>query len=302
MSAQGTVPLESARLAAYSEQVPCYICSGENAYDAELCRHCSAPMALALQSDRGRPPHLVAAIGATGAGKTVYLGMLTDMLSRRNDQLHLLARGAFSITLQQTTIGALAKCDFPDKTPNEPDRWNWMHCQIAGRSRSQPLELIMPDMAGESLIQEVDHPHSYPVIRQFLSRCWGVQLLIDAARLYEGGQEQDFFTMKLLSYLCELDPHPKRGWGRRPIALVFTKADQCEDCFDDPEAFAKQWAPGLHRLCLERLKRYRFFAAGVAGACAHRWAFGRRVTVPLRIEPRGIVEPFQWLLKEMGHK
>ena len=73
---------------------------------------------------------MIAAIGPSGAGKTVYLGMLTDMLSRQDDDLQLLARGAFSIKLQQHTMAALARCEFPHKTPNEPDRWNWVHCQV----------------------------------------------------------------------------------------------------------------------------------------------------------------------------
>jgi hypothetical protein len=49
--------------------------------------------------------------------------------------------------------------------------------------------------------------------------------------------------------------------------------------------------------CQERLPKYRIFAAGVAGACAYRRELGGiRRRIPLRIEPRGIVEPFNWLI------
>ena len=110
---------------------------------------------------------MLAAIGPSGAGKTVFLGMLTEMLSRQEDDMQLLARGAFSIRLQQQTMSALSRCEFPQKTPNEPDRWNWVHCQVL-RKKRKPTELIMPDLAGEALLEEVDHPNTFPVIRSFL--------------------------------------------------------------------------------------------------------------------------------------
>ena len=145
----------------------------------------------------------------------------------------------FSVSLQQLTI-SLANCEFPDKTPNEPDRWNWIHCQVRSSNKRNPSELIMPDLSGEAILEEVDHPHTYPVIGAFLSKCSGIMLLIDAVRLMEGGKDQDFFAMKMLSYLSELDDDHKSGWCRRPISMIFTKADQCEVCFDDPGEFARK--------------------------------------------------------------
>jgi hypothetical protein len=38
----------------------------------------------------------------------------------------------------------------------------------------------------------------------------------------------------------------------------------------------------------------------MAGACAYRDVAGvGRVRVPLRVEPRGIVEPFHWLVQQV---
>ncbi len=295
------LPMESYRLAQYSVQVPCYVCEGPNTFDAELCRHCQAPMALAHQANTQKVrPKMIAVVGSAGSGKTVYLGMLTDMLSRQEDGLQLLARGAFSITLQQNTVSALAHCRFPDKTPAEPDCWHWVHCQVRMPGRRQPVELIVPDMAGESVHAEIEHPHTYPVIRSFAEKCCGVIVLIDAARINDGDQDQDFFAMKLLSYLSELYGDNKKGREKRPLALMFTKADRCEECFDDPAGFAEKKAPGMWQHCRERFPNHRFFAAGVAGACATVAAFGEGdIVVPLRIEPRGIVEPFQWLLEQL---
>ncbi len=296
------LPMDSFRLAEYATQLSCYVCGEDNTYDAEMCHSCQAPMALAHQANSQKlRPRMLAAIGASGVGKTVYLGMLLDMLSRQPQRMQILARGAFSITLQQTAIAALGKREFPAKTPNEPDQWNWMHCQVTVPDRRHAAELIMPDMSGEAILEEVDHPHTYRAVRAFLSKCSGILLLIDAVKLMEGSRDQDYFSMKLLSYLSELDDDPKKGWRHRPVALIFSKADQVERCFDDPAAYARQHASGLWQHCQERFRNHRFFASGVAGACSNRFIRGRgRITSPLRIEPRGVIEPFEWLVKQMN--
>src|SRR3989304_1777495 len=158
MTKAAVQPLESYRLGQYALPVCCYICNAENTYDAEYCHVCLAPMALAHQANsQNVHPKMIAVIGASGVGKTVYLGMLMDMLSRRTEKMQMLARGAFSITLQQLTISALARCAFPRKTPNEPDRWNWVHCQIQHPRQRQDLELLMPDMAGGAKKGEGDN-------------------------------------------------------------------------------------------------------------------------------------------------
>jgi double-GTPase-like protein len=302
MRANGMLEMDSYRLAAYTVPCPCYICGGGNNFDAELCRHCHAPMALAHQASSQKVhPRMVAAIGPSGAGKTVYLGMLADMLSRQDESMQLLARGAFSIKLQQHTMAALGRCEFPSKTPNEPDRWHWVHCQILRKNR-KPAELIMPDLAGEALLEEVDHPNTYPVIRSFLTKCASVLVLIDAPRAESGESDEDFHTMKLVSYLCELSSDRHNGWPNRPVALVFTKADQCENCFDNPAAFARRHTPGLVQQCRERLKRHQFFAVGVAGAVGIHNEPQGKIHVPLRIEPRGIIDPFRWLLEQLDSK
>jgi hypothetical protein len=297
-------PLESYRLAQYAVPVRCYLCDSENTFDAELCSHCLAPMALAHQvSDQGIEPRMIATVGASSAGKTVYLGMLMDMLSRLPSRFRVVTRGAFSITLQQNTIMAMARRCFPEKTASEPDRWNWVHCQLRRPAQADPFELIMPDMAGEAILEEVDHPHTYRVIGAFLRKSAGLLALVDAISLREGHRDHDYFTMKLLSYLAELDNDAERGWCQRPIAIVFTKADQCEPCFEDPVAFARSHAAGLWQQCQERFKRHRFFATSVAGAVGYcHSTFEGDVDVPLRVEPRGVTEPFEWLLDELARK
>jgi hypothetical protein len=295
------LPLDSYRLAEYAVPVPCYICHEGNSFDAERCRHCAAPMALAHQAQtRKIRPRMMAVLGTSGVGKTVYLGMLLDMLSRRPERMQILSRGAFSITLQQSVAGSLARGRFPDKTPGEAERWNWVHCQLRTAPRRGQIELIVPDMAGEAMLEEVDHPHTHIGIRRFLQECAGAILLVDAAEMDDGSPEQDYFAMKLLSYLNELQDEDELAWPSRPVAVVLSKADQCENCFENPVDFAHKRAAGLWRHCVERFPRHRFFASGVAGACAAIDVHGGgRIVVPLRIEPRGIVEPFEWLVQQI---
>jgi hypothetical protein len=296
-----TVELDSFRLAASGSHVACLICKESNTPGTETCRNCFAPMILAHQSNaRGSAPLMLAALGPSGVGKTVYLGMLLDMLSRQASGLQLSARGGFSVNLQQNTLAALGRCEFPSKTPNEPDRWNWVHCQLQSARHRQGIDLVLPDIAGEALFAEVDHPRSYQVIHCLLSRCDGVFILIDGTKLQSGSLDEDYFTMKLLSHLSELGSGTKSVWGTRPVALIFSKADQCESCFEDPGGYAQRHAPGLWRTCQQRFSRHAFFATGVAGACVTRHVSGGGVrSVPLRVEPRGIIEPFAWLTENL---
>ena len=75
MRANGVVLLDSYRLSQYAESAPCYICDGGNNFDAELCRHCFAPMALAHQASSQKIlPKMIAAIGPSGAGQLSHGG------------------------------------------------------------------------------------------------------------------------------------------------------------------------------------------------------------------------------------
>ncbi|HUS39405.1 MAG: hypothetical protein WBF93_08895 [Pirellulales bacterium] len=285
-----------------SDSVHCHICRTANAGGAELCQSCFAPLALSRQAaELKTEPYAIAVLGSAGAGKTVYLGMLMDILSRREAGMQLLARGAFSINMQQSTARALAHCEFPEKTPNEPDRWNWVHCQVKQPKVRKAREVIIPDPAGEAILEEIDHPGSYPAVKAVLERCRGVLVLVDTAAMEEGCPDQEYFAMKVLGYLAELRDGSMKGWGQRPVGVVFSKADQCESCFENPEHYAKSRASAMWRQCTERFRKHAFFACGVAGGFGYRVMEGDDVPVPvpLRVEPRGIVEPFEWLMKNV---
>jgi hypothetical protein len=106
--------------------------------------------------------------------------------------------------------------------------------------------------------------------------------------------------MKFLGYLSEIAQNGHGGWRKKPVALILTKADQCPQCQEDPSTYAQYHATGLWQHRQEHLDVCQFFAAGVAGACTvYQRADGRREHVPLRIEPHGVVEPFDWLLDQL---
>jgi len=296
------VALRTLEMARAARPVMCFVCSGHCPFDADLCTHCQAPLALSYQAyAQKRLPKLFAVLGSAGAGKTVYLGLLMDLLSRRQSQKSVLLRGAFSVKAQQETMQALAACRFPPRTPRNPELWNWVHCRIQLQPRSA-LDVILPDMAGDALLAELERPLSYPVTHALLRECEAALLLVDHERLEEEGAEEDYFAMKALSHLSELK-RDKRGRPNRrfPLAIVFTKAEGGPDVFADPAGYAAQRTPGMWRLARERFARTAFFAASVTGACAYRLDRGaQKPRVPLRIEPYGVVEPFQWLAEQMA--
>ncbi|MDP6557003.1 MAG: hypothetical protein QGG71_20205 [Pirellulaceae bacterium] len=300
--------LGTQRMACYdmferAQQTTCYICGEGNCVEVTHCARCGAPTALSHDVDRKQTsPHRVAVLGGPGVGKTVYLGMLMDMLSRQQGALQITARGAFSVSLQQSVMTALAGRRFPSPTQLDPQDWNWVHCEVKRSGKRRAVEIVLPDLAGTSFVQEVDHPNSCAPIRHFLQQCVAAMVLIDASQLEQGDHDQDYWAMKIIAFLHELDHTRKTGWQRRRLALVFAKCDQSEACFDDPEGFARTRVPGLWKACHDHLPRHRFFATSVVGATARITQDGRSTSVPLRVEPRGVVEPFSWLIERLSNR
>jgi double-GTPase-like protein len=299
------IPLESYLLAQQAAPITCLICEQENCRSATRCRSCRTPMALAHQAETVKhAPRIIAVIGASGVGKTVYLGMLMDILTRQVGLPHTTARGPLSISLQQTTATSLSTGWFPEKTARNPEHWHWVHCQFHCRRRRQPVEVVFADVAGDAFVEETEHDGRYPAIRALLARCAGVMVLADAERLKGGDHEQDFVTLKLLTLLGDLRDektrnHRLRTSERRPLALVLTKADKCDGKIEDPRDFAEAHAGTLLGSCQTRFPRHQVFACSVAGSTALRDLYGSPQHVPLRIEPHGIIEPFGWLVTEM---
>lgn len=280
----------------------CLICRSVNSDDAALCFECGAPMSLTRESiTQDRKPCLLTVIGDSNVGKTVYLGYLLDMLSRRAGDYEAVPKGPFSINLQQSVMSHIASRRFPPKTPNEVDQWHWAYCQVARRPNLDKwYDLVMPDLAGESIAAELDAPQSYVVIPGLLSQSNGIMLLVDASQAAMGNVHADFFAFKLMSYIDQLSGLKIDAKVRTPIAVVLCKSDYCPQAFDDPMTFARTNLNRLWNLCDSRFHNVAFFATSVIGAIG----FGSDgdhnvITVPLHSAPRGVLEPFEWLLSAL---
>lgn len=281
------------------EDPACPLCEQPLAWGSS-CNQCFAP-AEVIDSilSRAGTPRFLGVVGPSGVGKTVYLGMLLDLIGRGAGGLSGVARGPFSLTLQRNLILSLERQRFPDKTPNEPDRWHWIHAEVSLGRRKPVCDIVTPDIAGESLMQEIEHPGTYPTILALVARCSGLVVLVDVLRLTADGQAQELFAVQLLSYLDSLRAN-SRGQVVMPVAIVFTKTDLCDEPIRDVDAFARSNAPALYRLCHNRLQKFHFFCSGVAGSTGRLVdRLGQESLVPLRVEPRGVLEPFAWLMGQV---
>ncbi len=280
----------------------CLVCRTTNSEDAMLCAHCAAPMALTHESiAQDQRPSIITIIGDSNVGKTVYLGYLLDMLSRRAGEFEAVPKGPFSVNLQHTVMSHLASRLFPPKTPNEVDQWHWAYCQIINRKNSERWhDLVMPDMAGEAIAAELDAPHTYAVIRGILAQSTGIMLLVDASQAAMGNVHADFFAFKLMSYIDQLAGLKSGVKIATPVAVVLCKSDYCPQAFDDPITFARTNLNRLWNLCESRFANVAFFATSVIGAIGFGTDVDDNVVpVPLHSAPRGVLEPYEWLLSAL---
>jgi hypothetical protein len=285
--------------------VRCATCDERNTPRAHYCPTCLTPLELSRSViSRGTTGHYISVLGASGAGKTVYLGFLLDMLSKGVGDLRGLSNGAFTVGVQQETMTALQRRQFPEKTSVEADRWQWVHCEITRKNRTRNVvDLVAPDFAGEAIAMQIEKASDFRTIDYVVRRSRALLLLIDSVQVRDASREQDFFAMKLASYIRALHANGgylRRGRLRIPVAIVMTKADMCCEAQTDPFAFAKANLPGFVHACERSFGVYGLFAAGVVGSTATLTGpFGDRAEVPLHIEPHGIVEPLEWVMKKL---
>ncbi|MFV1965790.1 MAG: hypothetical protein ACC628_10235 [Pirellulaceae bacterium] len=295
--------LQSAKYCTEETDDGCVCCGVQYAGSGELCVRCQAPLELSRTvKSRSVPPAFVPVLGASGAGKTVYLGLLLDMLSKGAKNMKGLVTGAFSVALQEQTTRALESRRFPEKTPTESDEWKWVHCEVTTRKRTADyVDIVTPDIAGEAIASEIERPRSQPAIRSVIAQSRGLMVLCDSIRVRDNGLDEDLFAIKLASYLSNLHvasaTSKKRKKWEAPVAIVFTKADACPEAREDPNHFANCNLPRLLQFCERQFARYRFFASSVVGSSATMIdGYGCRTEVPFHVEPWGIVEPLEWII------
>jgi hypothetical protein len=279
------------------------ICNTENSSDAILCSECSAPMAIVHDSAaQGRDPHIVSIIGESNVGKTVYLGFLLDMLSQRAGDFEAVPKGAYSIDLQQSVITHMSHRMFPPKTPMEANQWYWAYYQVCKRAqRNKWVDLVMPDMAGESLAAEVATPETFRIIRNLLLKSTGTMLLVDSALAANGSSRPDFFALKVMSYIDSMLGNKRDQKIKTPTAVLLCKADYCPECFDNPRQFVKANLNRLWNMCESRFANVEYFACSVVGSLAYGSSPENDciMPVPMHTALQGILEPFEWIIGQV---
>ncbi|MBJ42799.1 MAG: hypothetical protein CMJ80_05875 [Planctomycetaceae bacterium] len=297
--------IQSTRFLESDGRVTCVCCGQESFNSSGYCSQCHAPIDLSQTAqNRGLPVNFVSVLGASGAGKTVFIGVLLDVLSKGVNGIQGLPTNSFSVAIQQHTIAALEARRFPDKTSSEAEGWQWVHCEVKlAEKRKNCLDVVTPDFAGEAIAAELDHPGSHLAITSVISQSKSIILLIDSLGIRDSGRDEDFFGMKMASYILNLrSAKTKFNMKRKskvPLAIVLTKSDSCPEAMEDPERFATDNMPGFARFLERNFQTYQFFASGVVGATAvmadHR---GYIMEMPLHIEPRGVTEPLEWIIRQ----
>jgi hypothetical protein len=286
-------------------KLTCACCGNETVDRGGYCGHCQMPFDMSRAvNDRGTPARFVSILGRSGAGKTIYLGFLIDMLTKGTQNLRGLPHGSFSLATQQETVYALENRRFPEKTASESDSWQWVHCEVSHVKKPKRfVDIMTPDFAGEAIEQEIEYENTYPLIRSVVSRSEALLILFDSNSARDNARDEDFFAMKLMSYIAKIQGKSNgRRWRklRVPISIVLTKADSCPEAMDNPAAFAAANLPGLVQACERNFSQYEFFAAGVVGSSTIAVdGYGRRMHLPLHTEVRGIMEPLEWIMKSM---
>jgi len=288
--------------------VQCVCCGHLLADRVENCPICETPASLSRTVvSRGNGQHFISVLGASNAGKTVYLGLLLDILSKGPESFRGMATSSFSVDLQQQVISALEHRRFPEKTATEADTWKWLHCQLsmAERTKTHHIDLISPDFAGEAIAQEIQQAGLYPAIGHIVSQSIGILVLCDSIRVRDEGSEEDLFAMKLASYIAQ--QHGCGGVsskkGKQPammgpaIAVVFTKCDGCPEALEDADRFAANNTPRLYEFCRRTFSEHAFFSASVAGSAGVITdEQGYQSSVPFHVQPQGVIEPLQWIV------
>ncbi|MEM9587959.1 MAG: hypothetical protein AAGA03_11825, partial [Planctomycetota bacterium] len=287
----------------------CVCCGRSLSTRDHECPQCQTPGELSrIVASRTSPPAFISILGASNAGKTVYLGMLLDLLSKGTGPLRGLPTSALSVAIQEQVIGALQNQTFPSKTPSEAEAWNWVHSRLTldqapkSKRRRSPepkqMDLVAPDFAGEAIAMEIQHAGSYPAIHQAVSKSSGILLLCDALKVRDDGPSEDLFAMKLASYVAQT-----RAASQTPVcpalAIVFTKCDGCKEAMDDVDQFAQYHTPRLYEFCRQSFSQHAFFAASAVGSSGLVTAQdGRCMQIPFHIQPRGIQEPLHWIVQQ----
>jgi len=282
-----------------SNQLKCYCCGSGISAKGEACGNCHMPISISVAAeDENRLPTFIPILGSSGAGKTVFVGVLLDLLSKGKQQISGQPNNAFSISIQQETMTALERRRFPEKTPIELEEWNWVHCEIEYKIKRRTcfLDVVAPDLAGEALVMELDHPNSFPVVKHCISKAAGIVLLLDASKINEHATEEDLLATKIATYVHSQVANQNNE--DLAVAVTFTKTDLCPVAAEDPIKFARHSLPSFMAYSEKHLPNVNFFASSVVGSVSKVSGQFGDYHVPLHVQPKGIVEPLAWMMTQ----
>ena len=278
----------------------CIFCDQQLASSRGFCKYCESPGEIsALVRQRQVQPKLVSVLGAEGAGKTVYLGLLLDILNSSSGSVQGSANGTFSIALQETVITALERQVFPESTKVDWDAWQWAHLEVrtAKGKKTVSHDIVAPDISGTALNHELDNPGSYPSIETFVQQSNRILMLCDATAVRDAGAKEDLFALKMASYVDQRwESDRKKKKRNASLAIVLTKTDQCPEAHLDPRRFATNEMPRFADFCQRHFPSHEFFGVSAIGATATVGDGADARDIPLHVQPRGITQPLKWLL------
>ena len=104
----------------FNRALPCPLC-GADTYPGQPCSTCLLPIKV-MESIRVRPeaPRFVGVLGPSGVGKTVYLGMLLDLLARGMGGLRGVRRAHFPWSFTATSSSPWSDNGSRRKRPSSP--------------------------------------------------------------------------------------------------------------------------------------------------------------------------------------
>lgn len=238
-------------------------------------------------------------LGVGRTGKTVYLGVLFDLLRRwKSKEIVFRPYGDETITMMTDIMNTLARCSWPSPTPHDSVFPFRAQVRYSSAGRNRHYKIFIPDYAGdktEHFVENEGEPllHKSPFFRQVVESD-AVILVADGAIL-SGGTTQKIRIhennlMAAVSRLADVKGG-RRGKIRAPIAIVVTKAD----LYEESES-AEIWARlrRLVELCEETCERFEVFEVSSVGGVDE-------VGDPLeQFQPRHVVDPIMWLLVQLS--
>ena len=287
-----------------AESNRCICCQSVISEHNDFCDHCHTPTEITRSvGRRQKDPHFISIVGPSNAGKTVYLGVLLDMLCGGSQNLKGIPNGAFSIGLQEIVVRDLEERRFPGKTPNESDLWNWLHCVVSDNTPNEErtVDFVAPDFAGEAIAMELEQPGTYPAVENIIKRTSAFLLLCDSMEVRDNGSSADLFAMKLGSYIVQkqsLAAQEGHDAVTPAVGVIFTKSDTCLDAEQDPARFLANNMPRFRDFCFHHFPKHEAFSASIVGSSVLLAdSYGGNARVPLHIQPKGVIEPLKWAIQ-----